>query len=64
MTHYFDDLLRDANGKSFFTNSLGHTGTDDLWNPPSTAFDLWKFTLKAAPKKNLVSQTYLSLPTR
>jgi len=44
MTHYFDDLLRDANG---------HTGTDDLWNPPSTAFDLWKFTLKAAPKKNL-----------
>ena len=46
MTHYFDDLLRDANG---------HLGSDDLWIPESTQFDLWSFTFKAQPKKHLVS---------
>jgi len=44
MTNYFDDLLRDVNG---------HTGTDDLWAPPSSDFSTWAFTMKAAPKKNL-----------
>ena len=55
MTHYFDDILREANGNHFITIFLDHTGADDLWATPATAFDLWSFTLKAAPKKNLVS---------
>jgi hypothetical protein len=44
MAQFFDDILRDANG---------HTGTDDFWAPPNTKFDLWSFSLKAAPKKGM-----------
>lgn len=63
MTHYFDDLLRDANGNYFFTYILGLTGTDDLWAPAATSFDLWSFTFKAAPKKGLVSIRIFLLPS-
>jgi len=55
MSHYFDDILRDANGKYFFAYFLGHVGQDDLWIPAFTYHDPWKFSIKANPKKNVVS---------
>jgi len=64
MSHYFDDLLRDANGKYFTTYFLGHVGQDDLWVPAPTYHDPLKFNIIANPKKNLVSITYLYRPAR
>ena len=55
MTHYFDDLLRDANG---------HLGSDDLWIPESTQFDLWSFTFKAQPEKHFVSNPPLEFAAK
>jgi len=48
----------------YFAKFLGHVGQEDFWIPPVTYHYPLKFMLKANPKKNVVSKTYLSLLTR